>query len=277
METLIVPNLQKKVVQSGLDSLNLLNIPVEKRPIFNQFGKEIPGFIGVTRTDTDKTLAIVSDRYELVGHKAALDPILDKMHNEGWKVSKTIVEKFGAKAYVELIDETLAFEVKTKQVGDIVNARLILQSTLDGTSKIRATYGLWRLRCTNGLAAPSGESVGFAGRHNANIYDALESFGSKSENYRQMFLGCNETFNTLANTLVDKEVARKVVESIVGQRKVDDVLHYWIAGRGQDGTPSAWALYNGLTEYLTHDFKGGVAISTARTDAALAEVLKLTK
>ena len=276
METLLAPH-QKKAVVAGIESLNLLDIPVEKRPIFNQFGKEIPGFIGVTRTDTDKTLAIVSDRYELVGHKAALDPILNKMHDEGWKVSKTTVERYGAKAYVELIDETLGFEVKTKKVGDIVNARLTLMSTLDGTSKIRATYGLWRLHCTNGLSAPSKEALGFAGRHNSNIYEALEAFGSKSENYRQMFLGCNETFNTLANTLVDKETARKVVESVVGQRRVDDILHYWIAGRGQDGTPSAWALYNGITEYFTHDFKGGVALSTARTDAALQEVLKLAK
>jgi hypothetical protein len=274
METLTAT---KKATQNGLESLRLLDIPVQKQPIFNQNGVVIPGFIGVTRTDTAKTLAIVSDRYELVGHKAALDPILDKMHNEGWKVSKTSVEKFGAKAYVELIDESLSFEVKTRQVGDIVNARLTLQSTLDGTSKIRATYGLWRLRCTNGLSAPSKESIGFAGRHNANIYEALESFGSKSENYRQMFLGCNETFNSLANTVVDKDVARKLVEQLVGQRRTDQVLGYWIAGKGQDGTPSAWALYNGITEYLTHDFKGGVALSTARTDAALQEVLKLVK
>lgn len=277
MTNLIVPNLEKKAVKSGLESLNLLDIPVEKRPIFNQFGKEIPGFIGVTRTDTDKTLAIVSDRYELVSHKAALDPILDKMHGEGWKVARTTVEKYGAKAYVELIDETLGFEVKTRKVGDIVNARLTLQSTLDGTSKIRATYGLYRLRCLNGLAAPTSEAVGFAGRHNADIYQQLEAFGSKSENYRQMFLGCNETFNTLANTLVDAETARKVVESVIGQRRVDDVLHMWINGRGQEGDKTAWALYNGITEYFTHDFKGGVALSTSRSEAALQEILKLAK
>ncbi len=131
-------NPKKKEIENGTASLRLLDIPAEKRPIFNQHGEEIPGFVGVTRTDTDKTLAIVSDRYELVGHKAALDPIIGKMHEEGWKVSKTTVERFGARAYVELIDETLGFEVKTRQVGDIVNARLILQSTLDGTGKIRA-------------------------------------------------------------------------------------------------------------------------------------------
>lgn len=274
METLLVP---KKASQNGLESLRLLDIPVQKQCIFNQDGNVIPGFIGITRTDTAKTLAIVSDRYELVGHKAALDPILDKMQTEGWKVAKTIIERSGAKAYVELIDESLSFEVKTRQVGDIVNARLILQSTLDGTSKIRATYGLWRLRCLNGLSAPSNESVGFAGRHSSNIYEALEGFGSKSENYRQMFLGCRETFDSLANTLVDKDIARKLVEQLIGQRKTDQVLGYWISGKGQDGTPSAWALYNGITEYLTHDFKGGVAISTARTDSALRELRKLVK
>ncbi len=139
-------------------------------------------------------------------------------------------------------------------------------------------YGLfWRLRCTNGLAAPSGEEIGFAGRHNSNIYEALDAFGSKSENYRRMFLDCNETFNSLANTVVDADTARKLVEQLVGQRKTEQVLGYWIAGRGQDGTPSAWALYNGVTEYFTHDFKGGVAISTARSDAALKEILKIVK
>ena len=274
METLLAP---KKVSKSGLESLSLLDIPVQKEYIFNQDGNVIPGFVGITRTDNAKTLAIVSDRYELVGHKEALDPILNKMNSEGWKVSKTSIERFGAKAYVELIDESLSFEVKTRQVGDIVNARLVLQSTLDGTSKIRATYGLWRLRCLNGLSAPSNESIGFAGRHNSSIYGELEAFGSKSENYRQMFLGCRETFNSLANTLVDKDIARKLVEQLIGQRKTDQVLGYWIYGKGQDGTPSAWALYNGITEYLTHDFKGGVALSTARTDAALQELLKLVK
>ena len=145
--------------------------------------------------------------------------------------------------------------VKVK--GDQVGMRIVMRNTYDGTSNLKLSFGALVLVCTNGLVLPGKESIGFDAAHVGGIHERLGMLTAKVRKIEEL-MGSRmiETYSQL-DKVVPNEIAQEVVKRTLGERKMEAPLKYWRDGIGRDGSKTAWNLYNGITQYLTHDFTGG--------------------
>lgn len=261
-------------VESGKVDLSTLSFPVEKQPVFNKDGSALEHFELVRRLDTGATLSVVSKQYSLITHQEALFPILEKVGQE-WTVTRARVDRGGAQAYVELINKTCAEEV-LKQ--DAVYPRVMLTNSYDRSTSVKIMYGAYRLVCLNGLTMPVAGSGSFSFRsaHMGDVADRLTSISNNLDAFKTSFKNLVGIYSTLTDRAVDPETAAEVVSDIVGKRNSGRVLWNWTHGRGQSGSFTAWALYNGLTEYLTHDYKGAEANVARMSDALLDKLVSMS-
>lgn len=239
-------------VRTVAGTLDALAFKVQKAPIFSQSGVEIEGFKQIQRLDNGQTLSIVSPDYELVQHLESLQPAVELLGREGWKVKASHIERHGARAYVELHRIDKAFTV----VGEKVGERLMLRNSYDKSSSLIFEFGGLVLRCLNGATAPVG-GMGFSGHHTGDLRRDLNKFVGKLAAI-EAALGTRliEEYSQL-DKKVSPEIAREIIKRSLGKRRENTVLQYWMTGIGRDGEMNAWNLYNGVTQFLTHDFKGG--------------------
>ncbi len=238
-------------VQTMQGTLDALAFKVQKAPIFSQSGVEIKGYEQIQRIDNGQTLSIVSPGYELVQHMESLQPAVELLGSEGWKVKASHIERYGARAYVELHRIDKAFTV----VGEKVGERLMLRNSYDKSSSLIFEFGGLVLRCLNGATAPVG-GMGFSGHHTGDLRKDLNKFiGKLAEIEAGLGSRLIEEYSQL-DKKVSPEIAREIVKRSLGERREDAVLQYWKTGIGRDGEMNAWNLYNGVTQFLTHDYVG---------------------
>jgi hypothetical protein len=112
------------------------------------------------------------------------------------------------------------------------------------------------LACTNGAVVPGKGSIGF---HQHHMGDIREQFGFLTNRVRKIEAGLGarmiEAYSQL-DKVVPNEIGKEIVRRVMGERKMEKPLGYWRHGIGRDGSATAWNLYNGVTQYLTHDFTG---------------------
>jgi hypothetical protein len=249
MTTVIAVKEEKvKTVEGTLDALSF---DVKLAPIYDAEHRELDRWKGVYRTDQQRTLAIVGKDYELVQHRESLEPAIELLGREGWKVKASRIEAFGARAFVELhrVDKPITV------IGEKVGERLMLRNSYDRTSSLIFEMGALVVKCLNGAVMPQG-NLGFSGHHTGDLRKDLNAFIKKLVGI-EAALGARmiETYSGLDKT-VSPEIAREIVKRSLGERREDAVLQYWKTGIGRDGEMNAWNLYNGVTQFLTHDFKG---------------------
>lgn len=251
------------------ESLDVLDFPVQAQDLYRDGYVKLEGFKTIVRTDTGKALGIMRKNYQLVTHRQALTPIVEKLTGEGWNVNKVGVEMSGSRAFVELLNKN---ELKPVKVGDLVGKRVTLLNSYDGTTSIRAEIGTFRLVCLNGMVRPSGDGMTQSLKHTSAVFEKLENMGVVFEEaFQRMFL----FYTSLVDKAVPKDIAEKIIEVVAGKRKSDLIKNLWVAGRGNDGRETAWNLYNAITEYLTHNFKGSYETRTAKGRLAIDRLLEL--
>jgi hypothetical protein len=238
--------------REGIEGLKLLDFPVQSQPVFDKKGMRLNGFNAIIRPDTSAVLGMVRSRYELLTHRESVDPFVDKLTSEGWDVGRVQMERNGSTVCVELTNKE---GMKPVQKGDLVGRRLTIRNSYDGMSSVSAELGAIRLVCKNGLVAPDGKVTRMRFNHISNVFEKLEEAGHE---YARIFDAMLDSYRGLAETIVSPEIAERLLKEVVGQRKLELVTGYWMAGTGSDGRPTAWNLYNAVTEYLTHAFEGTV-------------------
>lgn len=234
-----------------LGTMEALNFKTVMTPIFDATGTPIEGFKRVYRPDIRATLSVMSDKYQLVEHQEAMKPAVDALGEQGWDIGRARVERDGASAWVELERRDLSIKVVGEQVGQ----RILMRNTYDGTSTLRLSFGALVLACSNGAVVP-GMVLGFNSHHTGDIRDRLKELTKRVEKI-ESGLGTKmiEAYSQL-DTAVDHKVGKEIIRRIVGDRKMDEPVKYWTRGIGRNGNETAWNLYNGITQYLTHDFSG---------------------
>ena len=251
--------------------MKLLEFPVEVRPIFLETHgergtavKEIEGHRAIVRSDTGAVLGLPSDQYKLVTHKQSLEPYLAKLGRSGWDVNNVRLEREGARAYIELFNREGA---KAVRVGDPVGRRLLLWNSYDGSTSVAAQGGLFVLVCLNGATAPAGILTGSRFGHTG---DVLKNIDSSADLIAFDFEKVVELYRGFADTRVQPEIAKAVIQEVCGIRKLDVVTAYWTrTGHAGSTDPTAWTLYNAITKYLTHDFGGAIAAREAKNREAV--------
>jgi hypothetical protein len=141
---------------------SVYNFPVALRPVFDEFDREIPRVKSVTRTDTRKHLAIVSDRYKLIKHERMIDAFEPFARALGGVNPDTqfFQEKDGARVIVQHTFRSITFNMPGHNIpgvgrglGDVVALRTWGTNSYNTTTPLTLRVGCLVLRCMNGATA----------------------------------------------------------------------------------------------------------------------------
>jgi hypothetical protein len=260
--------------------INALNFPVSLRA---NMAEDVNGWMvrglgqQVLREDRNVFIADVSDGYGLVQHGASLAPVLQvldgldfilkavKMDHDG----KTVMVKahsrqswaIGKLPNGQVINDHGGLLKGTDLTDDRVVLVLEFSNSYDRTKALSLSLGAYRVICSNGMVAshPAFDTLNIERKvvHSINavkVFDPSSLVNNVAALYAAMEKQA-EAWRMMKQTRYAitalEALKEKVLLPIVGKRAVDAVAEAALHGKGQDGTLTAWALYNGLTEVLT--------------------------
>ena len=240
-----------------------LNWSVSKQPIYDNQGKELTDFKAITRNDNGNVFHISRNRYEPFQNESLFN-IIEQVTETGLaKYIKAGSYKDGAFVYGLVAVPDSNFEVTP---GDICKSYLRFSTSHDGTSSIMIWPEVYRQVCANGmhawtkdfarsLSVRHTESADYRLKINAKdlLAQEAEYFRIFAEKSREL---AKKQFDTLRmdsflKELFEVEDGEDVSTRTLNQMK--EVAYLARHGKGVELAPdSAWAVYNGVTEYVTH-------------------------
>lgn len=244
-------------VRTVAKTLDALNFDVKLKHVYDEHGNKLEGFARVNREDNGRCLSIVSKDYALVQHKEAMTSAVEILGREGWQVGASRIERYGSSAFVELTRRDAVNPEVARMVGEKVGERLMLRNSYDKTSALTFTLGALVLKCTNGLVVPGNGGLSFHGSHTGDLRGNFDQFLSGLAKIEAGLASRMLEHYSSLDKLVPSEIGREIIKRATGERMIGQIAAYWTDGIGRDGRSTAWNLYNGITQYLTHDFKGG--------------------
>lgn len=253
--------------------LDALDFPVAKVDLYDSEHSKVNGYQAIKRLDTNDVLAIVTPLYKLVPHVEAFAPVLAVLGEE-WEVTQVKVETNGARAYVKAVNPKYAVNVG----GHEIIPQLVIPNSYNRTMKLRADVGFFRIICSNGLKVPleGFPQLNFKTRHWGEVGQRQAEWLKQIHLFTEQVPELVKTYSALTDKIVPEEKAKDILLEILGEKKLEKVLWYWLNGKGQDGRPTAWALYNGVTEYLSNDWSGAEHLSSETNMRVLNTLLKLS-
>lgn len=152
--------------------------------------------------------------------------------------------------------------------GDEIGKFLLLHTRHDGKASTSVGFTPIRVVCDNTLRASfeCSESKLLKVRHTEGQHESLsairdtidiidQQFNATADQYRRL-LACGLSPKELRDYVkIVNDVAVDTPEKALSARmrnRIDDMVRLASYGKGQSGELTAWAAYNGVTEYLTH-------------------------
>lgn len=187
---------------------------VKLEPIYSMVnGKPIESnrHKGVVRTDNQKLLEIVGNRYMPIQNVGAFD-FFDKIVGEG----QAVYETAGS------LDEGRKIWIMAKLKGDlflrsnpkdVTEKRVLLVNSHDGSSSLMIQHVAVRVVCQNTLsAAMKGLSNQIKIRHTANYENKV----GEAQKVLQLIHGYYDDLNAIINSLAETSMNQKEMENFVG-------------------------------------------------------------
>jgi len=232
---------------------------VEKRPIYvpgrNGIMNPVAGQMATYEPDTDTTLGIVSEKYEIVPSSRAF-AFMDNI--EGIKFV-TAGRTYNGMDYI--IGELTEFEV----LGDKFTLFVIAQNSYNGRFDIKATICPLRIVCQNQFSGAFRKSENVVSIRHSSLFDiratALDTLAAEANSVNAL--------NDFANSCVNAKVSASDVESVIKylfplsegikERQRDNIMakrHAFRAAYDMDDNANfrgtVWGLVNAYTDYTTH-------------------------
>ena len=247
-----------------------LDWEVEKVDLFAKADADVmpyvkaPSHQAVVRTSDKSILGVVGNRYQCLQNREQFQwfqPFLDS----GECVFETCGSLKGG-ALVWVLAKLCRDDIDVGG-GDTVRKYLLLSSSHDGSQATQVGFNPIRVVCWNTLSAAlrSGGKSMLKIRHTANQGNALAEVRKTINLIDQSFEATAVQYRRLAAAGVNKSDLRKYVkivlelpedEKAISTRQkniVDEIVKLCVSGVGNDGK-SAWSAYNGLTQYVTHNY-----------------------
>ena len=217
------------------------------------------------RSDTNKPLSVVSDRYQVVQPQEVLEFYRDLTEISGFELETAGVLKEGKKfwALAKMGKEAVL------KGNDVVKGYLLLATSCDGTLATTATPTSVRVVCQNTLTiALNGASAAIKVPHNTN-FDAQavkrqlgvavshwDSFMYRMKTLSERKVKSHEAMNYFLKVLCQTDVldSSNVLTNERALKKVQTI--YEGNGRGAELTAAngtAWGLLNAVTEFVDHE------------------------
>lgn len=243
-----------------------LDYTVEIKPLFAKVEGAtdlllpVPDKFATVRTDKNKVLGVIGNRYKVVQNKEAFaffDEIVGGKH--------AMFETAGVLGQGEriFVSAKMPDVIRIAGTDDISEVYVLLTSSHDGSGSIIAAVTPIRVVCQNTLNAALKSTVSrVAIRHTTSAADKLKEAHKLLGISHAYITEVNEMFNALAKKVVTDAQVKTLVENLFKSEKEDStrikniheaVMASYFSGVGQSkiiGT--AWGAYNGITHYLDH-------------------------
>lgn len=260
-----------------LDTMNLVDFPVETQPVFDQLGNEIHGSKCVVRTDTNTVLGVHGSRYHLVKHSDIIERVHDAVNaaniSRDYQVKFSVADN-GAKMRGDIIFPNITIAPK---VGDISQFRVSFTNSYDASWSFSMMANALRLLCTNGMVTPNAYAHSkYKHTMNINIEGAadkvrigVDGFFNEESNWKawqQVHVDDRMAELFFKHTLA-KAPSRQVLKHKNNEKQLENLLNIWSYEKSVLG-PNKWALYNAMTYWSTHtgDLRNPIVARQRRED-----------
>ena len=237
-----------------------LNWTVEKKPIYNENGKEIPKYFRTARSSDNSTLGIVSGRYKIVQNSEAFS-FTDGLIGEDVRYETAGSLNKGRRVWL------LAKLPEKMILGDKFDTYVCFTNTHDGTGSVQVCLTPTRVVCNNTLnLALSEASRKWSTRHIGNLEQKME----EARRALELADAYMEALNSKAQVLSEVKVSDAEVEVMFDSifpvntekdtdRKIRNVEYlknaFFKCMQAPDiaqFSGTAWGVINAMTDFADH-------------------------
>ena len=236
-----------------------LNWTIDGLPIFDQNGKEIPGYKANTRSSDGSVLGIVGKRYSIVQNKEAFE-FTDALIGEGITYETAGSLRGGRQIWL------LGKMPERYILGDKVEPYICFTNTHDGTGSVRACMTPVRVVCNNTLnMALSGAKRAWSTPHRGNVQAKLDEARQTLQLADKYLITLDEEADRLANTrmsdaeiqaAMDKlfELPEKATERMKrnAQEAKEEIIVCMMRPDLEQYLNTRWGFVNAVSDYVGH-------------------------
>jgi len=240
-----------------------LNWTVSRQPVYDNQGRELSEFKAITRDDNGKVFHISRNRYTPFQNETLFNIVEEVTETGAAKYVKAGCYKEGAYVYAVVAVPDANFEVVP---GDVCKTYLRISTSHDGSSSIMLWPEVYRQVCSNGMHAWVKDAARtISVRHTESAKTRLNIDAKRLlEREIQYF----RTFAEQSRAMAQKEFDMLRIDSFLKElfeiedsedvsartmNQMRDIAYLARRGKGVEYAPNtAWAVYNGVTEYVTH-------------------------
>ena len=224
------------------------DFPVKLSPIKTN-GVVIPHKVSVFRSDLNKPIGVVSDKYSLIPHKEVIKGMRQALGTMEYDEKVTTI-KDGAHLFATYRLKDVQYQVAQ---GDNLDIQIIARNSYDGRKAFSLTLGAFRLVCTNGMIIGR-EFFTFSQRH----VEAGTEFNSEllKERIGEMvssFKGSLEDMKKMTHTQLSKNPDTLFDTDLV------DLPEYLVKAAKEEylkaKVHTVWGFYNSLTFAISHSMR----------------------
>lgn len=197
------PTSEEAIKVAGLDW------DVIPKPIFDEFGREIPGFKVNQRSSDNKNLGIVTDRYKIVQNREAF-AFTDALLGEGVTYETAGSLASGKRVWM------LARMEGTTLAEEKIDPYLVFTNNHDGTGAVRVAITPVRVVCQNTLnMALASASRHWSCAHKGDIQGKLEEARYTLSNAKAYMDALEEEFGELKLKKVSEDKVRQMTDKLL--------------------------------------------------------------
>lgn len=240
---------------------------------------------GIVRDDNGKFLGMVGDQHTSIQNVAMGEHIDALIGSLGAHYETAGTLRGGQRVWTMA---KLPWDIKVGE--DVTESYILVTQGHDGSMSYILKYTGVRVVCNNTLTGALGNKAESAlkTKHTKNAEVRIRNVCDAASGVRTSIETLQANFRTLASRKVNRDVNRKLMDSIFGEdwktdkkklEKVEQIAQIFDANDGnafkeQKGT--AYALYNAMTNWSDHhrpvrmtDAKGDYSVAQARVESAL--------
>lgn len=278
-------DMESEAYHSMMGSLAPIDFDVRLEPLFRKTGDkliEVPEAKAITRKEG--VVSVVSNKYKLLPYRETLLPAVERAFANGWRLaerksgrSAVRIESNGRRAFVEMTHPEIEMTLPgAKQMGkpEVLIPRAVISNSYDCTTRLHTYLDVFIKWCANGAIRPmfgGAKMVEFTGRRHVGMSDdQTDRFVEVVAEYSEHFGDYIKAYAQLVESVPGEEKAIKAIEK-VSTRHRDAIVERVESDYLNDAT--GWQVFNGITNYLTHDFRGSHRLFNQKQNKALAELL----
>lgn len=250
-------NIYQNLMGQLSDKGALFNVSTDRLTTLS--GVEVPNRKCIINNQNGKVIGIVGEKYKVVPNEEVFDAFCKSVEASDIDYSDATVNVSFAKGGARTLVDFVFPNESVKVPGDISSTALSISSlnSFDGTTRFLTKAGGLRMRCLNGQILGS-----IAGSYSSTHSDKLniEEGAAKVVQMLQRFRSAEEYWGGMMGTKISEGTAFAVITEFFGKEDLEDpfknkdvalVNQLWKQYANEMG-PNAYALYNSLTDWVSH-------------------------